>query len=37
MEIFDYYVHSDELIPAEYEMTPEELEEFYREYYSTEG
>lgn len=37
MEIFDYYIHSDELMSTEYEMTPEELEELYLEYYSTEG
>lgn len=31
MEIFDYYIHSDELIPIIYELSPEELTEIYTE------
>lgn len=31
MEIFDYYIHSDELIPVVYELSSEELVEIYTE------
>lgn len=34
MEIFDYFIHCDDFIPAEYELTPEELYDILN---STEG